>query len=105
MASFLQIKKTHSARTKHTVMRHLFQKDSRPAVITDNQQRTTNNLPPESAILEFAFFINRRDWTLAVSAQTLLSPVQPLTLAYDRERLEDVGFMTCMTLVLLGNYA
>ena len=23
----------------------------------------------------------------------------------DRERMEDVGFMTCMTLVLLGNYA
>ncbi len=40
-----------------------------------------------------------------MSAQTLLSPVEPLTLAYDRERLEDVGFMTCMTLVLLGNYA
>jgi len=28
-----------------------------------------------------------------------------LTAPYDRERLEDVGFMTCMTLVLLGNYA
>jgi len=26
-------------------------------------------------------------------------------LPYDRERMEDVGFMTCMTLVLLGNYA
>ena len=24
---------------------------------------------------------------------------------YDRDRLEDVGFMTAMTLVLLGNYA
>ncbi len=23
----------------------------------------------------------------------------------DRERMEDVGFMTCMTLTLLGNYA
>ena len=23
----------------------------------------------------------------------------------DRRRLEDIGFMTCMTLVLLGNYA
>ena len=41
---------------------------------------------------------------MAVSAHTLLSPVEPLNLAYDRERLEDVGFMTCMTLVLLGNY-
>ena len=27
---------------------------------------------------------------------------QPLP---DRQRLEDVGFMTCMTLTLLGNYA
>src|SRR5436190_23997856 len=27
------------------------------------------------------------------------------TLPYDRQRMEDVGFMTCMTLVLLGNYA
>jgi len=26
-------------------------------------------------------------------------------IAHDREHLEDVGFMTCMTLVLLGNYA
>jgi hypothetical protein len=42
---------------------------------------------------------------LAVTAQTLLSPIEPLSLDYDRERLEDVGFMTCMTLVLLGNYA
>ena len=25
--------------------------------------------------------------------------------AYDRDRIEDVGFMTAMTLVLLGNYA
>jgi len=33
------------------------------------------------------------------------SPVEPITTPYDRERLEDVGFMTCMTLVLLGNYA
>jgi transketolase len=36
---------------------------------------------------------------------TLLSPVKPLTAEYDRERLEDIGSMTCMTLVLLGNYA
>ena len=35
----------------------------------------------------------------------MLSAVEPLTTPYDRERLEDVGFMTCMTLVLLGNYA
>ena len=42
---------------------------------------------------------------MAVSARKVLSPVEPLSLDYDRERLEDVGFMTCMTLVLLGNYA
>src|SRR5512145_695948 len=40
-----------------------------------------------------------------MSTHTLLSPVKPLPTAYDRERLEDVGYMTCMTLVLLGNYA
>ena len=28
-----------------------------------------------------------------------------LSLPYDKQRLEDVGFLTCMTLVLLGNYA
>jgi transketolase len=37
--------------------------------------------------------------------ETLVSPVSPLKTPYDRERLEDVGYMTCMTLVLLGNYA
>jgi len=42
---------------------------------------------------------------LAASIDTLLSPVEPLKANYDRERLEDVGFMTCMTLTLLGNYA
>ena len=36
---------------------------------------------------------------------TILSPVKPLTMDYDRERFEDIGYMTCMTLVLLGNYA
>ena len=37
-------------------------------------------------------------------ASTLaVAPVPPLS--FDRERVEDVGFMTCMTLVLLGNYA
>jgi transketolase len=34
-----------------------------------------------------------------------VSSVRPLTTAFDQERLEDVGFLTCMTLVLLGNYA
>ena len=40
-----------------------------------------------------------------MAATGTLSLVEPLTTPYDRERLEDVGFMTCMTLVLLGNYA
>lgn len=40
-----------------------------------------------------------------MSAHTVLSPVQPLTEPYDREHFEDIGYMTCMTLVLLGNYA
>jgi transketolase N-terminal domain/subunit len=37
-------------------------------------------------------------------ATTLSAPTPP-QLAFDRERVEDIGFMTCMTLVLLGNYA
>ncbi len=40
-----------------------------------------------------------------LNANTLLSPVDALTATYDRERFEDIGHMTCMTLVLLGNYA
>ena len=32
------------------------------------------------------------------------SPVPLIESPFDRERLEDVGFMTCMTLTLLGNY-
>ena len=40
-----------------------------------------------------------------LNANTLLSPVEALTATYDRERFEDIGQMTCMTLVLLGNYA
>jgi transketolase len=31
--------------------------------------------------------------------------VEPLKTPFDRESLEDIGYMTCMTLVLLGNYA
>jgi transketolase N-terminal domain/subunit len=41
----------------------------------------------------------------ASMATTSLSRLDRLTSPYDRERLEDVGFMTCMTLVLLGNYS
>ena len=38
-------------------------------------------------------------------ATTLVSPVEQLATPFERQRLEDVGFMTCMTLVLLGNYS
>src|SRR2546428_12674117 len=47
----------------------------------------------------------REDVKLAISINPLLSPVEPLKVDYDRERFEDIGYMTCMTLVLLGNYA
>ena len=40
-----------------------------------------------------------------LNANPLQSSVQPLTVDYNRERIEDIGYMTCMTLVLLGNYA
>ena len=39
------------------------------------------------------------------TSEHLLSPIAPLHGHYHRESLEDVGYMTCMTLVLLGNYA
>jgi transketolase len=41
----------------------------------------------------------------SIMATSMLSRVDQNTSPYDRERLEDVGFMTCMTLVLLGNYS
>ncbi len=47
----------------------------------------------------------RENFDLGMSAQTLASAADPLTVDFDRERLEDIGYMTCMTLVLLGNYA
>lgn len=40
-----------------------------------------------------------------MSTSTHISPVMPLMTSDDRERMEAVGFMTCMTLTLLGNYA
>ncbi len=46
---------------------------------------------------------------MALSSDSLsspiLSPVEPLNVPFGREGLEDIGYMTCMTLVLLGNYA
>ena len=40
-----------------------------------------------------------------MSTATRATAVEEMNLDFDRERIEDVGFMTCMTLVLLGNYA
>jgi transketolase len=40
-----------------------------------------------------------------LSPNNLLSPIEQLNVPFDREGLEDIGYMTCMTLVLLGNYA
>src|SRR5665213_4346001 len=37
--------------------------------------------------------------------ETQLPPAKHSDSRTDRQCLEDVGFMTCMTLVLLGNYA
>ena len=42
---------------------------------------------------------------MTMNTETLLSAVEPLTVAYDRERLEDIGYLTCMTMVLMGNYS
>jgi transketolase len=38
------------------------------------------------------------------TTETPSSPVSPVRAAYDRH-MEDIGYMTCMTLVLLGNYS
>jgi transketolase len=40
-----------------------------------------------------------------MSAHASPRSVTPSTLPYERQRLEDIGYMTCMTLTLLGNYA
>src|SRR5215813_5198902 len=40
---------------------------------------------------------------MSVHASPLPAPTSKLP--YERERLEDIGYMTCMTLTLLGNYA
>ena len=42
---------------------------------------------------------------MATAIDSLVSPVRELDTPFERQRLEDVGFMTCMTLVLLGNYS
>ncbi len=42
---------------------------------------------------------------MALKTLAPVTVVEPWKAPYDREAIEDVGFMTCMTLVLLGNYA
>jgi transketolase len=43
---------------------------------------------------------------LTLQAQSLALPIEKLNLHIDRkDGLEDIGFMTCMTMVLLGNYS
>ena len=40
-----------------------------------------------------------------MTLQSVVSPIKELDTSYDRQQLEDVGYLTCMTLVLLGNYS
>ncbi|HUR36835.1 MAG TPA: hypothetical protein VM009_03395 [Terriglobales bacterium] len=42
---------------------------------------------------------------MGTATLTKQTAVGPLNAEFERERLEDIGFMTCMTLTLLGNYA
>lgn len=43
---------------------------------------------------------------MTIYAHSLLSPLEQSKVQVDQlKRLEDIGYMTCMTLVLLGNYA
>src|SRR6516162_299191 len=45
-----------------------------------------------------------RSRSLTTTVSTQLSPIAQLPAAHD-QYMEDIGYMTCMTLVLLGNYA
>ena len=40
-----------------------------------------------------------------MSENTVTSPIASLEAAFERDRFEDIGFMTSMTLAMLGNYA
>jgi transketolase len=42
---------------------------------------------------------------LIVSTHTVQSSVDQQQMPFDQESIEDIGYMTCMTLVMLGNYA
>src|SRR5262249_14963890 len=48
---------------------------------------------------------NRNDAMTTKSTQAAPISAQAILLPAERQRLEDIGFMTCMTLTLLGNYA
>ncbi len=48
----------------------------------------------------------REGWKLTLNAHSLSLQVEPLGLQIDRPGgLEDIGYMTCMAMVLLGNYS
>src|SRR5438093_528228 len=40
-----------------------------------------------------------------MSVQATPASVKPSKMPFDRAQLEDIGYMTCMTLTLLGNYS
>jgi hypothetical protein len=42
---------------------------------------------------------------MGLNEQTLSSQIVSPRLSSDQQNMEDVGFMTCMTLVILGNFA
>lgn len=42
---------------------------------------------------------------MSTHSNPLLSSVTPLTAEFDRDRLAEIGYMTCMTMVLMCNYA
>src|SRR5438270_5221139 len=82
------------------------------------EQETTKVLWPPSEAAAFRAFsrlaparaghgrmADSRSFDLAASIVPSLSPLEPLETRYDRAAVEDVGYLTCMTLVLLGNYA
>ena len=42
---------------------------------------------------------------MSLSIEPRVSPSDSLLASEDLKRIEDIGYMTCMTLVMLGNYA
>ena len=75
-------------------LRHLL----RPAPENESaRQRICNNE-------QFHKLSNPKGIALSTPSQQL-SPFKSVDLPFDKEQIEDIGFMTCMTLVLMGNYA